>query len=1776
MKLLRKVSRPISLILVFAILGQILVPLRSYAITGSDSMPEYSSFEPVATSNMVNMFSGDFTYNIPLLNVPNGYPINLTYHSSNINNEAMSSWVGLGWNINPGTINRSKRGFPDEFKGESMRYHNRMPANWTVAAAVNLQAELLGDEDLANLSLGGSIRYNNYSGIGTSLNTGFNFAGVVNLDFSHSQGKFGFNASVNPWELLSVNSKIKARKQRRSDEAAAKKAKEENKEEKQESSEDKVHSVSKVLGIKPSQPENFFSIRGSQFGSMSTSGFIPYPVSLNKYSGIMVSIQADVGVNPISLPIDGEVSLSGSFTRQKNEEIMDVPVYGYLNSEWAIADENSMMDYSTEMSKPFEKREKYMAYPLPNNDVFIMTGEAMGGSFRAFRSEYGNYRKNYLKSKDLSVDVGADVNLASIVTPAPPIYAANLLYSAGASVGASYHWTSIGAWDDSDLGKGSSNLAGEFKFRSQSEYQNSDEKFYYKFNGDKAGYFDLSNNDNAVQGILNKSLVNATVDNSNFLNSGSQSVDYRHSGKHKKRSTFISTHLNEDFDDLAGTSQYKVYERNAKVWNGTSAIPYDHTQNPAKGIGEIVTYNNDGVTYVYGLPVHVRNERELQYSMESVSFLSGNEGLIATVSSTNTIDVDAKRKLGYEPSASGSNTNHQYATTFLLTQILGPDYVDRTGDGPTPDDFGSYTKFNYEKIAGGSDWYPFRTPYEGLSFNAGSLSSSQDDMGSFSYGEKEIYFLHSVVSKTHVAIFKLSSDREDGRAARVGASPSMAQLISGTGISLSDTKKLKKLERIDLFPLNECTNVGGSFYTPIANAIPVKSVRFDYSYDLSPNVPNSSTGKLTLEKVWFEYGGVVPQYITPYQFHYSYPQAYPSPYNQSANPGDISHYSSIPGSVQNPSYIPSNTDRWGNYRNYQGLVNSIGSLARFWPYVNQNDDVSYDPAAYCLKRIQLPSGGEIHVQYEQHDYAFVQDKRAMVMVPLKGGSPGTSTDETNSGVNQKKYYLDLEKIGISSAVLGSLASTDKTRLADDLFEPMLKEQKRLFFNFLYALIGDNVNYQQNHTDFIEGYARIEGYGWDVDGFFFTFKGTPSGYNYYKKINYTGNVSKRELPRMVCRDFYKSQRRGKVDGGQNVLALENKGESGTGEEIANAFVSLLTTLTSGFETKCKKFDPAMSYVRVQAPSGNYRGSPLSAKAYVKLGGGVRVKRLLMYDSGKVGPEVVYGNEYNYRTYDDKKNCIISSGVATNEPGNGRRENTLVNPIDREQKSKLEAILFGRDMYSQEGPIGESLLPSPSIGYSEVEVMSIHSGKTGTGKEVHKFYTVKDRPFFFDPTPIDMAYKHPATIAVKLGPISIQYTRKTPHQTQGYVFKEYNMHGQVKSIEKFAQGNNTPLFTQVYDYYSEGDKVNLMGDGMLVTNSIDFEQLGKESEILSESNQVTDYALGGSIKGDVSTGTATFVVPVVPAPIIIPAGMTTKIKGGGSLNENIHRTYVTSKIISYPAIVKSIKTRQDGNTKTSSNLILDDNTGDPVLVKSTDDFSTGVYYNQTFKGSWKYNNMRSKFLNEQLLVTPSLVTGSSMVFGTNGSLDWVQFNGDWGCDGLANFTRGDLIEIDQSSTPFLYHVDKVDLGSKRLYLQRSQFTTAGFTNGSTVSSLKIHRSGYTNQLNEVIGNVVYFKWDGNPVFHQGSSSLSQNTDFLNALNNWLNTLTGVSGTSSTVLSGPYTMDITTYQNQIPFGCNVNLSSATITNVDVSTLWSNGVMELQIKGFVLPGCNATIDCN
>src|ERR1700753_3701756 len=158
----RKIA--ISLLLLLGV--NTLLPLSSYALTSGPAQPEAKGFQLATVSDIVDLASGGMKYNIPLMDI-DGYPINLSYQSgSGIDDEA--SWVGLGWSLNPGAINRQVRGLPDDFSGDNVETDHYVKPKVTVGGRLNAKVEPFGIANL-NGSLNFGLFNDSYTGLGAEF-----------------------------------------------------------------------------------------------------------------------------------------------------------------------------------------------------------------------------------------------------------------------------------------------------------------------------------------------------------------------------------------------------------------------------------------------------------------------------------------------------------------------------------------------------------------------------------------------------------------------------------------------------------------------------------------------------------------------------------------------------------------------------------------------------------------------------------------------------------------------------------------------------------------------------------------------------------------------------------------------------------------------------------------------------------------------------------------------------------------------------------------------------------------------------------------------------------------------------------------------------------------------------------------------------------------------------------------------------------------------------------------------------------------------------------------------------------------------------------------------------------------------------------------------------------------------------------------------------------------------------------------------------------------------
>ncbi|MBC9795850.1 hypothetical protein [Sinomicrobium weinanense] len=164
------------------------------ASNNGPTAPEATGFEPVDATDMVNLVTADFSYVLPLLNIPSpegGYPLALAYHAG-IAMDQEASWVGLGWSLNPGAINRSVNGYPDGYN------HARIWEYFYDEGGTEEMYFLSLGYSTGLFSVGQSFSWGSNRSLGGAVSVGYgiNLEGVGNLGGRLSAGSNGVGVGV--------------------------------------------------------------------------------------------------------------------------------------------------------------------------------------------------------------------------------------------------------------------------------------------------------------------------------------------------------------------------------------------------------------------------------------------------------------------------------------------------------------------------------------------------------------------------------------------------------------------------------------------------------------------------------------------------------------------------------------------------------------------------------------------------------------------------------------------------------------------------------------------------------------------------------------------------------------------------------------------------------------------------------------------------------------------------------------------------------------------------------------------------------------------------------------------------------------------------------------------------------------------------------------------------------------------------------------------------------------------------------------------------------------------------------------------------------------------------------------------------------------------------------------------------------------------------------------------------------------------------------------------
>lgn len=916
----------------------------------------------------------------------------------------------------------------------------------------------------------------------------------------------------------------------------------------------------------------------------------------------------------------------------------------------------------------------------------------------------------------------------------------------------------------------------------------------------------------------------------------------------------------------------------------------------ANHLSEIDVLNADGRKYVYGLPVYNLKQRENNFSVKPEN-ADKSEGLVSySVFEDSVANPDENNRYFL------SEEIPAYAHSFLLTGILSSDYVDITGDGISDDDLGDAVRFNYSKVAGIQNPYAWRAPYTNkATYNEGLRTDYRDDKGSYVYGEKELWYLHSIQSKNMIATFKVS-DRKD------------LVYIDGRGIRDTSRHYAKKLDEINLY-------TKAAFLKDSIYAKPVKTVHLEYTYELckGTNLPADS-GKLTLKRIWFSYNG-------------------------NNNKGKKNPYVFVYNS-NNPDYNLKSYDRWGNYKDpLQNPGSTAGNVITNaeYPYALQDSVLAAkNAAAWTLDSIALPSGGRMKVTYESDDYGYVQNRRASQMTRIIGFARNKPTNDASIFSNSLYSGIDpLNIISQDNLYVGVRVSTPVVN-SKDAFTRYLDKIQKLYFKIYVKMPQDKFG---SGYEYVPGYATpdFEG-GYGVIGtniLWFKVKGIDlngSGNGDFSPFAKTAiQFLRLNLP---SKAYPGSDTGDDLDLGDAVKVLATQAAN-----IKDLFVSFDTD--ARIRQVAKDIDTLRSFIRLNSPD------------YKKMGGGHRVKRIQIYDhwnSMTKQREAIYGQEYTYTTTKEVNgNKInVSSGVATYEPSIGGEENPWHNPIEyNEQVAPLAPVAMG---YVEE-PMGESFFPAASVGYSKVRVRSINTTKkkSANGFEEMGFYTSYDFPTITDRTIIDVdtkkRFKPALSSFLKIN------ARHYLTVSQGFKIELNDMNGKVRyqatypEIDTSGPISYTENFYKVDNAKDEFKHLNNVVMAIRPDGTIDSAAvMGKDVELMMDMREEKSVTNGNNF--NVNVDAFTFSMPPVFA---LPSLLSLAQR-----EENRYRSIATTKVIQRYGILDSIVIIDKGSKVVTENVLFDGETGEPVLTRTQNEFDDSVY-NFTYPSHWAYNILGGAYQN-----------------------------------------------------------------------------------------------------------------------------------------------------------------------------------------------------------------------
>jgi hypothetical protein len=1537
--------------LLWLIVGALASALASAVATASGPVPpELSGFAPLDQQELVDHFTGDFRYSVPLMEVPGpngGYPIVLSYASGG-GPDQDASWVGYGWTLSVGAIVRQMRGIPDDFAGDEIKTQQDIEPNVTYGLGIEGNYEIFGADTSVGTGLTAGLTgyFDNYRGFGITHTVGL--SGQVKGQGTAASG--GLSLGEDTLE----GAKVAA-----------------------------TASLSLGDNLRFGADTAFDATRGLSALSLSaqakyqsasylvSSGNLLTYLGYAKPAALPGTRREMQGSNiKVSFKMGGEVYgnyLSGKMFGYYNEErlkanTVTTKAYGFLHLDKATPE--AALDFNRERDGAIHEQSPNLALPVLTHDLYVVSGRDLVGTFRAYRSDVPVVFDPVQRSDISGGAIGVDVGFGNVI-------------KVGVAGALNRTSTVIKRWDDGGAEGLLATAQGAFS-PDPSGYR---ERTYFKFIGEPSAGRPATVSGSTPLAIGLNEAANAARVPQLFYAADEKSLTLASSDARVPRATLIQSFTNGELRSMANA--LPEFKRDFAPLAGETQVRRDHH------IGGFRITTSSGARHIYGIAVYNTHYEEQKFSVDRTLCGAGPCAVITPPAHPLQDTPDAKDPTKclpiYDYRVNGSERMLEakclpaYPTSYLLTAILGADYIDADDiPGPSDGDYGYWVRFGYvrdQTPQGAAAPFSWRIPFVGASFvrgpdNGRYVSGKErfSDKGYVTFGQRESWYLASIETATHKA-FMCTAPNVRGDAISAGSKSQNTPVSSGL-------VRPWVLSSVKLFA--KTALAGTTAPCPSGTPLIEAHLGHDTNLALAKDTPNATKGKLTLRSVYFTHQDNTRGRLSPYRFEYEGRDA----------SGNVNFRES------NPNYSDAGHDRWGVYRDPSVPCGTVPASAApqprpaliddEMPTCQEGDLADRWSAAWTLRRIVEPSGRAITVDYEADDYAFVQDRAATRLFRIhsvNGNSTGdasaicpvwsgpfqttacpTPLNRAAAPEQRARVYFKLEKpFEPNDPRCSSAAACDAW-----VDQHYLAANRQLYFRIRVAL-KPNEKWQT-----VSGYAHTLRAGivpgTDVGWVELApvHSNYPSSVDYHPFAHAAWQYLRLEQPELI--------RTGGINGNPDGDPIEEAVRVLTLVDVMPDIIKMLTGVYPAWAAEGwgSQVDLAHSWIRLQDPDG------------MKKGGGTRVRRIRVSDgwsemTANRESDLETGFLYSYRLEDGR-----SSGVASYEPMVAGEENAL-----RQAKPFTDQVLLSSNYnLFAEMPLGESHYPSPVVGYSRVVRRTLASQaeldarasrndcQTGlnsrphavsSGPTVYAFYTARDFPVRSAETPV---YKRrPPLPQIVLIPLLGQVTTNSVTASQGYSTSVNDMHGKPRRIATYEYTSQLdcarpgsleyvmreePVTETTFRYRASGG----FGESAFDLNNSEVATLVEDpttrpQTIAEQSDFVIDlrHNKTESFDGGINLNVDTFLVAIYPFPVPVPMP-----NFGYSLSET--RTVVTSLVTHRAGILDSVSVRRGSARIATRNERYDPLTGAVLLSASENAYGDDVY-TYSMPAYWTYARMGASY-------------------------------------------------------------------------------------------------------------------------------------------------------------------------------------------------------------------------